>query len=282
MNVLAGGSSVELEYRVIPGDGTDIRDVWVKGRPFYDDEGELISLAGFVRDITDQKRYRRQLKEFNRLLSHDLKNQLQVATGFLQAAEEDCSNMNLKRVEKALKRMNEMTTDILTLPQPDRDRIERDIVTLRELEASSWEGLDREDAELHVDGDVTLQVASGLFRNVLENLFRNAIVHNDDPVAIHIGPLYEEGGFYVEDNGTGIPVAEQIDIFQVGNSTGRHGLGLPLSNEIIIAHGGSISIRESDLGGARFDITGVSPSQNAYRETTGDECRTSADTSESQ
>ena len=76
-------------------------------------------------------------------------------------------------------------------------------------------------------------------------------------MAITVGDL--EDGFYVADDGPGIPADERTDVFDRGYSTAEEGtgFGLAIVREIVDAHGWSVRATESEAGGARFEITGV-------------------------
>ena len=72
--------------------------------------------------------------------------------------------------------------------------------------------------------------------------------HDDDPV-----------GFYVADDGPGIPADERDRVFEPGYTTDPDGTGygLPIVRWITEAHGWAVSATESADGGARFEFTGV-------------------------
>jgi signal transduction histidine kinase len=91
----------------------------------------------------------------------------------------------------------------------------------------------------------------------LENLFRNAIEHGGEDVTIRVGGLSD--GFYVEDDGPGIPEDARDEVFEVGYSTSPNGTGFGLNivKEIVEAHGWEIGVTAGMDGGARFEITGV-------------------------
>jgi PAS domain S-box-containing protein len=74
-------------------------------------------------------------------------------------------------------------------------------------------------------------------------------------VAIGIVP----DGFYVEDDGPGIPADERDRVFDAGYSTTDEGtgLGLRIVSEVADAHGWRVAVTEGARGGARFEITGV-------------------------
>jgi PAS domain S-box-containing protein len=262
MEALSDGTAVDLEFRVIPTEGEQQRDVWLEGEPVYDEENEFVAIAGYARDITDRKQYERELEHtndrletFTSFLSHDLRNQLQIATSHLQLAQDDCDSASLDRVQETLDRMDEMATQVLEFSRLGAETIEPESVSLRRLAERVWKGVEQEDSELVVAGDMEIYVDEGLFRNVLENLFRNAVTHNTGPVTVRTGPLSDGQGFYVEDDGEGIPAAEREQVFEFGYSTGGNGIGLALVREIVDVHDGTIIVEEADSRGVRFEIT---------------------------
>jgi len=61
MDRLSNGESIDIEYRILRGDG-ETGWVWVKGEPIFED-GEVVRVVGFTRDVTDRKRKERELRE---------------------------------------------------------------------------------------------------------------------------------------------------------------------------------------------------------------------------
>ncbi|WP_343218024.1 PAS domain S-box protein [Haloplanus halophilus] len=80
----------------------------------------------------------------------------------------------------------------------------------------------------------------------------------DDDVTVTVGAL-DGDGFYVADDGPGIPEDEREDVFDAGHTTSTDGTGFGLSivEQVVEAHGWTIEVTESAAGGARFEITGV-------------------------
>ena len=78
-------------------------------------------------------------------------------------------------------------------------------------------------------------------------------------VAISVGALDDRRGFYVEDDGPGIPAEEREDVFEAGYSSARDGTGFGLSivEQVAEAHGWNVRVTEVTEGGARFEFTGV-------------------------
>jgi len=68
-----------------------------------------------------------------------------------------------------------------------------------------------------------------------------------------------EEGFYVTDDGAGIPDTDRTDVFDSGYSTtqGGTGFGLSIVEQVAEAHGWAVRLTESEAGGARFEIIAV-------------------------
>jgi signal transduction histidine kinase len=79
----------------------------------------------------------------------------------------------------------------------------------------------------------------------------------DDGVGVTVGDLPD--GFYVADDGPGIPASKRDTVFDVDYSTSDDGtgFGLRIVEQIAEAHGWTVEVTEGREGGARFEITGV-------------------------
>ena len=108
-----------------------------------------------------------------------------------------------------------------------------------------------------LSGLETIQADYDRLCQLLENLFRNAIDHCGEDVTVRVGCL--DDGFYIEDDGPGIPADAREEVFEVGHSTSPDGTGFGLSivKDIAESHGWEITITEGTTGGARFEITGI-------------------------
>jgi signal transduction histidine kinase len=75
-------------------------------------------------------------------------------------------------------------------------------------------------------------------------------------ITVTVGDV--DGGFFVADDGAGVPENERESVFQTGYSTGEGtGVGLSIVEQVADAHGWSVRLVESEDGGARFEFTGV-------------------------
>ncbi|MUW14367.1 GAF domain-containing protein [Halorubrum sp. CBA1125] len=212
-------------------------------------------------------RERDRLAEFASLVSHDLRNPLNVAAGNLELVrariEEDHEEIadltEIDAVARSLERMEVLIEDVLTLARQGETIDEVEPVSLAAVAEESWAGVDTASAELVVADDRLLRADRSRLRQILENLFANAVVHGGDAVRVTVGPL--DDGFYVEDDGPGIAENRRDEVFEAGVSTDPEGtgFGLKIVAEVTDAHGWSVSVDEADGGGARFEFRGVDP-----------------------
>jgi signal transduction histidine kinase len=206
------------------------------------------------------RRERDRLEEFASVVSHDLRNPLNTATGRLELLDEAVESEHLSPLAEALDRMDELIDDLLTLARQGAVGEEPEPLRLAEVAAAAWSTAETAAARLDVEAGPERVVADeGRLRQLLENLFRNAVEHGGESVTVAVGVLDDRSGFYVADDGPGIPPDEREGIFETGYTTAATGTGFGLSivERIADAHGWAVHAGESESGGARFEVTGV-------------------------
>lgn len=231
--------------------------------PLFED-GDLYAICGIASDITEQKEYEQTIEEQNERLdqlasvvSHDLRNPLNVADGRLELAREECDSDQLKHVAEALNRMEALIEDLLRLAHDGETATDSTPVDLAEIASDCWSNIDTADATLVTDVGRTIYADESRLKQLFENLIRNAVEHGHDGVTITIGEVAD--GFYVKDDGPGIPEDERDEVFDAGYSTNHEGTGLGLNiiKKVADAHDWTVTLTDSEGGGARFEITGV-------------------------
>jgi signal transduction histidine kinase len=198
-----------------------------------------------------------RLEEFTSIVSHDLRNPLNVAQLRLDLAQDESDSEHLDDVAGALDRMERLVESLLILARQGEETGEREWVDLGTAARNCWRNVMTSDATLRVDGPPTVKAEQSRLQQLIENLFRNAIDHGGSAVTVTMGAL--ETGFYVEDDGPGIPPDERKTVFESGYSTADHGMGfgLKIVAQVTEAHGWDVEVTEGTAGGARFEITGV-------------------------
>ena len=271
------GETHRLETTFRRADGTtfpvevQIRRVDVQG------EDRFLATS---RDISERKAYERRIErenerldEFASIVSHDLRNPLNVLSGYLRLARETGNESYFERCDTALDEMERLIADVLTLARQGDAVGSVDPVSLGELatrHATDAFGSIGDDgggdgADAGDDADDSVEVAvetkgdvladPGRLKRLLQNLFRNAAEHGGDRVVV--GDLSD--GFYVADNGPGIPENRRDEVFESGHTTSESGtgFGLAIVERIAEAHGWEVTLTAGADGGARFEFTGV-------------------------
>jgi PAS domain S-box-containing protein len=198
-----------------------------------------------------------RLEKFASIVSHDLRNPLGVANGYLELAEETGDSAYFDKTASALGRMETLVDDLLTLSKAGTDLEDTSACELGAVAREAWEYVGTEDAELRVDTDTpTIEGDRSFLTELFENLFRNAVVHGGDDVSVSVGQLTDTAGFYVADDGDGIPPEKRDSVFEYGytSSTEGTGFGLSIVTDLADAHGWSVDLTESASGGACFEF----------------------------
>ena len=218
-----------------------------------------------------------RLDRFASVVSHDLRNPLSAAKGWAEAASNvlaendpdiDLAQTMLTDIADAHQRMDVIITDLLTLARSGQTIEETQSVDITTVAGEAWKTTNTGDSvlEMSVDAGCTVPADHDRLLQIFENLFRNAIEHNDSPVQVTVGLPAEivneednPSAFFVEDTGCGIPGSQQDAVFDSGETTAAEGTGLGLSivQSIVDAHGWDITVTDSTDGGARFVITDI-------------------------
>ncbi len=165
-----------------------------------------------------------------------------------------------------LDRANRLIDDLLLLARSEAspahaaevdldDLVRQDVATARVAFPAVAFETDLEPARLLGDRD--------RLRRVVANLIENAADHSSGRVAISLTEADGSWRLDVDDDGPGIPGPERERVFERfarldesrARSTGGSGLGLALVAEIVGDHGGTVTIGDSPLGGARLEVT---------------------------
>jgi signal transduction histidine kinase len=199
-----------------------------------------------------------RLDEFASQVSHDLRGPLSIIYGYLNLARKTGEPEHFDEIEGAADRIDAIISDLLEIAREGETTLELETVSLEAFAADVWDGIESESATLDTES------ANGRFladrdraTELFANLFRNAIEHGGPEVTVSVGTMSD--GFYVADDGPGIPEERRERVLQSGYSTEKSGtgLGLPIVQQIADSHGWQLSIDESDAGGTRFSFSGV-------------------------
>ncbi len=220
------------------------------------------------RDVTARRdceraleRQNERLEEFSSVVSHDLRNPLNVAQSSLELLQEEPDADHDDRIDRSLDRMNRIIDDVLLFVRQDDTVDSPSPVDLSRMVRNAWSSVETGEIELVVETTRRIEADADQLREMLSHLLTNAHTHADAST-VTVGHLSESGAtgnFYVEDDGAGLPPTDPGDIFETGFSTGRGGTGLGLSivRGIARAHGWTVTVHDTEQGGARFEFRGV-------------------------
>ncbi|WP_323171558.1 ATP-binding protein [Natrialba sp. PRR66] len=232
-------------------------------------------------DLTELKLRERELQrknerldQFASIVSHDLRNPLGVADGYLELALQKAresqtdeaaptATAELEEIQRAHDRMKRLIEDVLTMARGKRveDPPPVDIDTIA---TTAWNNVDTDTASLEATSDTQLAADRGRLLQLFENLFRNAIEHAGPAVSVRVDSL--PNGFAVEDDGPGIPPGERDSVLEPGQSStaDNTGLGLAIVAQIAAEHGWTLDLSsaantaDTATPGARFEFSEAS------------------------
>jgi len=258
---------VDYEFRPVDGDAIPAE---LRITPLSFPDGER-GRVGIIRDISERKGYERRLEEqaeqleaLNRIVRHDISNDMNVVLEMTRAVRERLEDEQLAgrldRVLAATRHTIELTQSVRDLMETmlAEDRERHPVSLQRTLEAEVDDIAEGADADVRVEGSIpsVSVLADGLLSSVFRNLLANAVQHNDAPEPEVIVAAETAGGdirVSVADNGPGIPDERKDEIFgkgEAGLDSEGTGIGLYLVQTLVDSYGGSVRVedRETDRG----------------------------------
>ncbi|MFB6165524.1 MAG: ATP-binding protein, partial [Haloarculaceae archaeon] len=240
--------------------------------------GRTIGYALYTFDVEDRQqrqyealaRRNEQLEDFASVVSHDLRNPLNVAQLYVEQMREDGDLAHLADVADAHDRLETIIEDLLALARQGKAIEDTEAVALAAVVDDAWNHVETDEATLVNEATGAVEADRSRLRQLLENLFRNAVEHAGPDVTVRVGALPDDAGFFVEDDGPGIPPDRREEVREMGVTTAADGtgFGLAIVDEIAEAHGWELAITDSELettatgaggddvpaAGARFEI----------------------------
>ena len=235
----------------------------LQSSPLLDRRDDVVGYALLVVDLTDQRRREEQLRRRNEQLdrfvgvvSHDLRNPLQVADGRLTLARDTGEDEHFEAVSRSHDRMERLIEDLLSLARQNED-LDTKRLDPGDVAREAWSHVATAEADLTVELDgLSVEADPDRLSQFFENLFRNAVEHGGDDVRISVESLPDGSGFAVTDDGPGFGDADVDSVFEDGYTTSRDGTGFGLSivAEIADQHGWSVEAVDADGAGARIEV----------------------------
>jgi len=217
-----------------------------------------------------------KLRRFVADASHELRTPLTSIRGFAElhrqgaVPEGEKTRELISRIEKESMRMGSLVEDLLMLARMDQSRelvmadVDLSHLVQEAVSSATAAGPDHPitsdiAVDIHTQGD-----ADKIYQ-VITNLLANARAHTPVGTAIHVATYSNKGGSYitVADKGPGLSAEDQMHIFErfyrVDTSRQRSsndgsGLGLSIVDEVMKAHGGTVSVASEPGNGATFTL----------------------------
>ncbi len=266
-----------LEPRTTEPVEMDGRKFDVQEDPIRDPRGANRGRVFLLRDVTARERRQEALERreaqlerqndrlegFAGVVSHDLRNPLAAATAAVELARHDDGENDgaLDRAADAHERMDDLIEGLLSLATAGKTVDSFEDVPVDATVRTVWSRLETADATLLVDADdAVVRADPDRFRQLLANLFRNAVEHGGSDVQVHVSVTWDgdRARIDVEDDGPGIPAEDRERVFERGISLDDGtGLGLAIVGDVAEAHGWTVRADGGSLGGARFTIEGI-------------------------
>jgi len=220
-------------------------------------------------------------------LAHEIRNPLNSLNLNMQMLEEEIDEQGsapsgkrlLSITRSEISRLERLVTDFLAYAKPRALELEempatRPLERVRELLAAE---IQKRGATVEVEdrsGGARVKVDTAQINQLLLNLAQNAFAAAEEAGRRPVLKLsaYRQGPavcLELEDNGVGIPAAEQARIFDLFYSTrkGGTGLGLAIVERIARAHGGRVGVRSTEGVGTAIivELPAVSPAEPSPR-----------------
>jgi PAS domain S-box-containing protein len=274
------GKPFEMEFPIRGADGI-FRWFMTRVEPLHDAEGRVIRWFGSSTNIDERRRNDDFKETFLAILGHDLRNPLSTVlttTRVLELRSDLPAGMGKKlaRVISSGVRMQRMIEQLLDLT---RARLAGGIpVVLKEADVAPLVSRiveeiraahPRSAIELSVEGSCFARVDTDRFEQVVSNLLENAVTHGDEtkPILVELACSAGRVTMSVRNWGTPIEAAFLPLIFNPfargpqprGRSAGL-GLGLYISERIVDAHRGKLTVQSSQEAGTVFEavLPGIS------------------------
>jgi signal transduction histidine kinase len=195
-------------------------------------------------------------------ISHDLRNILSSAllvADRLQESPDPVANRAARTLIPAVERAAQLVSRTVDFAREGPPPITRTAVALRELIEEAAQILRPDETGIRIDNQVPDSLVLPLDRDhiyrVLVNLMRNAAEAGADLLTLSVESKAGTTRMQVRDNGPGLPLRVQDNLFKPFTGSGRHGgtgLGLAIARDLIRAHGGDLVLAQTGPYGTVF------------------------------
>ncbi|ELZ61556.1 MULTISPECIES: sensor histidine kinase [Halorubrum] len=257
-------TGVETRHPHYDGSLLDVR-FWAA--PLRDRDGEFTGATYVLTDVGERKRREQRLTVLNRVLRHNVRNDVNVIAGHLEAlaADRPDGDPHVEAMEQRLADVVDLSDAARQLERLQESGVEAsrttyDLPALVERRAGDLRATHRSAAVTVRAPAEADAVAHDLFPYALDNLLENAVEHNESPsprVRVTVDAGSDRASVTVADDGPGLPTHEREVLTRSDETQLTHsaGMGLWMVRWIVRASGGELRAAESDLGGAAVTVS---------------------------
>ncbi len=245
------------------GDHAVFQAVSTQKNNFDEEDLELLELlVNHTAEALERTEMRAREEFLHSLLRHDVGNKTQIAKGYLELMKNKFEDDDfVQKTINAIDKTQEIIDKINQIRKIDRkeDLGKINVNKILEDVLSDYDS-QLEDHGIEVDVSASDFVVKGnvLLEELLSNLIENSIRHSDcDKIKIDVKEEGNDCYCVFEDDGKGLSEGQKDKIFERGYKKGDKagsGLGMFLVREIVESFNGGISVKDSEMGGVRFDI----------------------------
>ena len=252
------------------------REYAVSVSTIADSGGTAVGHTVTLQDITAERQREQRLAVLNRVLRHNLRNDLNVASGYLEIGRERTDDQEVQEMLAVAARNVEGVLDLGEKARTVERTLEADglgtepvrISPLIEKLADSLTDQHGGTVDNRVPPDLQIETNPQLLGSVFGNLIENGLEHGDaNKPAVTVDAVVDSqrARFDIRDNGPGIP-RHELDVINEGEETDLEhssGIGLWLIEWGSTALGGSVSFETGENGtAATFTLPNVVGSTN--------------------
>jgi len=237
---------------------------------------QVMNILNLRRTKLNLKKKNEELDRFAYVAAHDLKSPLanisSIARLFLEENKSSVNEEGIKMIQlldKSALQLNKLIDGLLNFSKNDEvSKGEKSIINLEDLHKEITELFSHsEGLSLRLKSTIkTVTVNKTALKQILINLISNAIRYNDKEqtkIEIGVASIDTHYEFYVEDNGPGIPLESQNEIFEIFkmlNSEDKFGnkgsgIGLASVKKVVKKCGGTIRVSSKVHEGSKFTFT---------------------------
>jgi signal transduction histidine kinase len=255
-----------VDYEVRPDLSTKGSRTFATTRyPHYDEDGEIDGTVAICRDVTERRERQRQLKVIDRVLRHNLHNEMNVVMGHAEQILDDPDGDHAASAREIL----QAGRDLVDLADKERRIVQLlsddptlESIQLRPLLTAIVEDLDERHPESRIALDCPRDVRIRAERSLgvaLRELIENGVVHNhrEHPsVEVTARRDGETVRITVSDDGPGVPIEERLILTgdeEIQPLFHGSGLGLWLVNHVVRRSNGTLAFEEERAGDGESD-----------------------------